>query len=174
MVFRRWIDYDIDGDWDLLLSVSDKSSNSITKLYENIDGNLTENTEVILPTNIDNYSWAYYDNDGDYDILVSIKFDVSSYNTKLYKNAGNGFTEDTDYAIPGVTGNAQWRDYDNNGDLDILLSSKIYTNTGTGFVEEIDLTLEETANNLWIDYESDGDLDILINGYQSDSFAPGS
>ncbi|NES07447.1 MAG: hypothetical protein F6K22_34425, partial [Okeania sp. SIO2F4] len=131
--------------------------------------------KVLLPTNINNYSLADYDNDGDSDILVSIKSDVLSYNTKLYENTGNSFTEDTDYTIPGVTDNAQWGDYDNDGDLDILLSSKVYTNTGTGFVEEIDVTLEETANNLWIDYESDGDLDILINnGYQSDIFPRGS
>ncbi|NES07627.1 MAG: VCBS repeat-containing protein, partial [Okeania sp. SIO2F4] len=84
--FHSWIDYDIDGDWDLLLTGNDNSSNSITKLYENIDGNLTENTKVLLPTNINNYSLADYDNDGDSDILVSIKSDVLSYNTKLYEN----------------------------------------------------------------------------------------
>ncbi|TAF68473.1 MAG: VCBS repeat-containing protein, partial [Oscillatoriales cyanobacterium] len=47
---------------------------------------------------------------------------VSGKITKLFRNTGSGFTEDTTAVLPGVSdGSAAWGDYDNDGDLDILL-----------------------------------------------------
>ncbi len=68
-----------------------------------------------------------------------------------------------------------WGDYDNDGDLDILLTgiggsteiSKIYTNTAGIFTELATANLTEVTDSAvaWGDYDNDGDLDILLTGY---------
>ena len=85
-------------------------------------------------------AWGDYDNDGDLDILLTgvIVQDIIS---KIYRNNGdNTFTEQTGIVLAGVyDGSVAWGDYDNDGDLDILLTgainfwnhiSKIYRNNG--------------------------------------------
>lgn len=183
---HSWIDYDNDGDLDLFLTgsrdISPFITNYTTKLYENTGGSFSENTNVILPTEIGNHSWEDYDNDGDSDLLVSISSIPSSYHTtKLYENTGNGFTENSDYAIPNVVGDVTWVDYDEDGDQDVFIDGydysysevfdiyminsrikKLYTNTGTGFTEDTSIDLSEAVDIAWVDYDNDEDLDILV------------
>jgi hypothetical protein len=73
--------------------------------------------------------------------------------SKIYKNNGDGtFTEQTSISLTGVSGSSvAWGDYDNDGDLDILLTgnnssnvpvSKIYKNNGDGtFTEQTSISL---------------------------------
>jgi hypothetical protein len=70
-----------------------------------------------------------------------------------------------------ANGATAWGDYDNDGDLDVLLTgvktfsvvSKIYRNNAGQF-EDINASLAGFANGTaeWGDYDNDGDLDILI------------
>ena len=73
-----------------------------------------------------------------------------------------------------------WGDYDNDGDLDILLTgyegsfpsgseiSRVYKNTSGTFSDiSAGLTGVWLSSVAWGDYDNDGDLDILLAGYSS-------
>ncbi len=174
----KWGDYDNDGDLDILLTGS-TSTGGISKIYRNNgDNTFTEQTSIAL-TGVYSGSakWGDYDNDGDLDILLT-GFSNSGRVSKIYRNNGdNTFTEQTSIALTGVLdASIAWGDYDNDGDLDILLTgststggiSKIYRNNGDNtFTEQtsIALTGVYSGSAKWGDYDNDGDLDILLTGY---------
>ena len=91
---------------------------------------------------------------------------------------GQSFTEQTGIALTGVYySSVAWGDYDNDSDLDILLTgydlttetglSKIYRNDGNDtFVEQAGIALTPVWNSAvaWGDYDNDGNLDIVLTG----------
>ena len=174
-------DYNNDGYIDILLT-----GNNISKIYRN-NGNFTftEQTGISLPDiRYSTASWGDYDNDGYLDILLT--GDASSdIISKIYRNNGNNtFTEQNQISLTGVQyGSVAWGDYDNDGDLDILLTgelhnitfSKIYRNDGSNTFSEqtkINLTGVKYSSVSWADYDNDGDLDILLTGDESGSSNP--
>jgi hypothetical protein len=173
-----WGDYDNDGDLDILLTGDKSFNNPISKIYKNNGNNtFTEQTGISL-TGVSNSSvaWGDYDNDGDLDILLTGQ--LATYDreiSKIYKNNGNNtFTDQTGILLPGVyDGSVAWGDYDNDGDLDFLLTghgtSKIYKNNGDNtFTEQTDISLTgvlHSSSFAWGDYDNDGDLDILLTGW---------
>ncbi|MDM3863261.1 MAG: VCBS repeat-containing protein, partial [Aphanizomenon gracile PMC644.10] len=93
-------------------------------------------------------AWADYNGDGKQDFLLT-GFGLGNI-SKLYKNTGNGFTEDTTVSLPGVqNGSVAWADYNGDGKQDLLLTgvtssgyiSKLYKNTGNGFTEDTTVSL---------------------------------
>ena len=65
--------------------------------------------------------WGDYDNDGDLDLLITGRDKSVTYYSKIYENQNNTFV-DIYASIDRVAyGNTSWGDYDNDGDLDILL-----------------------------------------------------
>jgi predicted nucleotidyltransferase len=171
-------DYDNDGDLDILLTGS-SDSGRIAKVYRNIGGNFNEDTGISL-TGVSYSSVAFgdYDNDGDLDILLTGSSDNGPI-AKVYRNTGGSFTEDNGFSLPGVVDSSvAFGDYDNDGDLDILLTghtgsgyiAKVYRNTGGSFTEDayISLTGVYISSVAFGDYDNDGDIDILITG-ESDS-----
>jgi photosystem II stability/assembly factor-like uncharacterized protein len=195
-----WVDFDNDADLDLLIpSVFDFDSLAFkTSLMRNdgLNGSngflFTEVSSVFAPTKHASSSWADFDNDADLDLLlVNMVPNTEEGFIKRYRNEGNGtFTEQN--ILDSLTvehGDIQWGDYDNDGDLDILvagnlndgngnysLSLRIYTNENDTFspLEVIPDVFSEgwfdlTAST-WADYDSDGDMDILLAGnYNSGS-----
>ncbi|CAD5914359.1 Extracellular matrix protein 3 [Planktothrix agardhii] len=172
-----WADYNGDGKPDLLLTGS-SSSGSISKLYKNTGSGFTEDTSVSLPgVNLSSVAWADYNGDGKPDFLLT-GYDGNSYNyiSKLYKNTGSGFSEDTSVSLPAV-GNSSvaWTDYNGDGKTDFLLTgednsyneiSKLYKNTGSGFSEDTSVSLPAVGNSsvAWTDYNGDGKTDFLLTG----------
>jgi predicted nucleotidyltransferase len=171
-------DYDNDGDLDILLT-GYSDSGIIAKVYRNTGGSFSEDTGISL-TGVVNSSVAFgdYDNDGDLDILLT-GYSSSGNIAKVYRNTGGSFSEDTGIKLTGVkSGSAVFGDYDNDGDLDILLTgssdsvyiAKVYRNTGGSFSEDTDISLTGVrySSVAFGDYDNDGDLDILLTG-DSDS-----
>jgi hypothetical protein len=173
----QWGDYDNDGDLDILLT-GNTNTGWVSKIYRNDRNNIfTEQTSITLTVvSYSSVQWGDYDNDGDLDILLTGNSN-SGYISKIYRNDGNNvFSEQSSIALTGVyNGSVAWGDYDNDGDLDILLSggsnsgyiSKIYRNDGNNtFAEQNSILLTGVTNSAvqWGDYDNDGDLDILLSG----------
>ncbi len=196
-----WVDYDNDGDLDLLIpSVFDDSTFSYrTSLMRNDGPNGTgglifsEADSVFAPTSHAQSAWADFDGDQDLDLLlINVAPLTGEGFIRRYRNEGNGlFTgEDILGTLSIESGEAQWGDYDGDGDLDILVAGnireidstytpmvlRIYRNDSESYVpvDVIDCIPCEGWFDLtaatWADYDSDGDMDILLAGnYNSGS-----
>ena len=195
-----WVDFDNDADYDLLIpSVFDFNTFSFrTALMRNdgLNGTggfiFTEVDSVFAPTRHASSMWADFDNDTDLDLLLvnMVPNTDESFITR-YRNDGNDsfVGEDVLDSLTIEHGEAQWGDYDADGDLDILvagnlndangnytLALRIYQNNNETYVpiEVISCVpcegwFDLTAST-WADYDSDGDMDILLAGnYNSGS-----
>ncbi|ETR65329.1 MAG: hypothetical protein OMM_06081 [Candidatus Magnetoglobus multicellularis str. Araruama] len=118
-------DIDNDGDLDLLLTGDIAVYSRISKLYRNTNGNFIEDTGNSLPPILEGaVAFGDYDNDDDLDILITGDAG-SEIIAKVYQNTAGNFSEDTNIELSGVVyGTAIFGDYDNDGDLDILISGQ--------------------------------------------------
>jgi hypothetical protein len=172
-----FVDYDNDGDLDILITGYD-GSERFAIIYQNTGGSFSEATDINL-TGVDygKASFGDYDNDGDLDILIS-GYDGINRIAKVYQNTGGSFSLEAGINLVGTnSGSSFFFDYDNDGDLDILINGKtgnftgdqisiIYRNTGGNFIEDTSIDLPDTQQNpaAFGDYDNDGDLDILLTG----------
>jgi len=192
-------DVDADGDLDLLIAgyfvvYPDTSGQGSVEdrltLYRN-DG-AAGSEWALTPVAVDaagNYftaadlAWGDYDNDGDPDVVVA-----AAGATKLYRNdAGTlvptatdlpAYYEDSDFSTLDLR-SVSWADFDNDGDLDLLLPSTagefeylptaILRNDGAGAGDawtftDIGAGLPPASNavSAWADMEGDGDLDLML------------
>jgi len=128
-------------------------------------------------------SWADIDNDGDLDFIVFGMTDTGTNVTTLYENKGNDeFTELENTGIEGLsTGSCAWGDYDNDGDVDLLIQganndimpfTTIYKNNGNGNFEDINPGLDQVynGNERWVDIDNDGYLDIYSAGFNNTDY----
>lgn len=146
------------------------------------DGTFTENASGISVYVNNSYkfgsAWGDYDNDGDMDLFAP---DARSGNAgSLWRNDGGMFTNVASSA--GIASTAAmraacWGDYDNDGDLDLYVTTAagtanlLYTNNGDGT-----FTLDDLGAGLTDDYEdaafgdfdNDGDLDIALTRRDGD------
>ena len=186
-----WGDYDNDGDLDFVISGASSGdyNDLVTKIYRNNGSDtFTEETQAILAgVYFSSVVWGDYDNDGNLDILLTGATGsdpVFNPVSKIYRNNGNNtFTEQTQISLTGVlAGSATWGDFDNDGDLDILLSGsidypynskgifKIYRNGGNNtFTEQTQIQSPQTSWSFsdWGDFDNDGDLDFLLTTFGS-------
>ena len=99
-----WADYNGDGKQDFLLTGRDNSFNPISKLYQNTGSGFIEDTSISLPgVGYSSVAWSDYNGDGRQDFLLTGSSDSDGNEiSKLYKNAGNGFSEDATISLPSV------------------------------------------------------------------------
>jgi hypothetical protein len=168
-------DYNNDNRLDVI--ITGRNSGNFTKIYKNNgDGTYSEQTNVFLSGGEDGkLNWGDYDNDGFLDLII-VGQDSDCF-TKIYKNNGdNSFTEQTEIQLPKLKkAAAEWGDYDNDGDLDFILSGQdsaglgvsiIYKNTNHSFIKQSQIELMGLYNGSvkWEDYNKDKKLDLLITG----------
>lgn len=191
-------DYDLDGDLDVyvvnMLRHDPANPATWNRLYRNNgDGTFADQTVESGATaasvtggdrrgmgNKFGAAWGDYDNDGDPDLfLTHVGPEI------LYRNNGDGtFTDVTAQAgVAGVTNAFEssspvWLDYDNDGDLDIYVSTWIgpnilYENNADGTFRDVSAAtgLDDDAftwSTIPYDVNLDGLLDLyLVNDYGS-------
>jgi len=118
--------------------------------------------------------------DGTLDILVS-SWDPA-IDAKFFENDGNGKFTLRDAGLSGIKGglNLKQADYDNDGDLDVLVlrggwmgargmhPNSLLQNDGEGNFVDVTFAVGlaepayPTQTAEWVDYDLDGDLDLLI------------
>jgi hypothetical protein len=128
-------------------------------------------------------AWGDYDNDGDLDLAIA-GYSGGALISKIYRNDNGSFTDiAADLAGVGNSGRKPalaWGDYDNDGDLDLVIAgwgtitqiTKIYRNDNGTFNDSGINNLKGVTNGAvaWGDYDNDGDLDLALLGYSSEGF----
>ncbi len=174
-----FVDFDNDG-WDDLSFASGNGQN--LRFYKNNAGTFTS-VALIGPVmhETKQINWVDIDNDGDKDLFVG----SATSGNKLYENLGNlnfqDITSTSGFPLVNIyTNGACWADYDNDGYLDVFLSSKgattdiiipnfLYRNNGDGTFSDvstaagIDADSHQTFCSVWIDINNDGWQDIYTS-----------
>ena len=170
-----WGDYDNDGDLDLVVAGDDATGAQRTTLYRNDGGVFVDANAGLLGVDSASLAWGDYDNDGDLDLALSGYTGPGESRARLYRNDGGAFVAMDAGLVQAGDGTVAWGDYDNDGDLDLLVSgsvggatdaTRLYRNNGNGtFTENAVAALKDIYGAAaWGDYDNDGDLDILLSG----------
>lgn len=175
-----WADYNLDGKPDVFIVGENPLGKHTAKLYKN---NNRSNNFISITTPIPgvvdgSVEWGDYDGDGDKDLLITGETNTGLISA-IYKNNRNNKFVKIKSGFPGLHfGTGKFADYDNDGDLDVILSgsdsagrviTEIYMNIKGKFVKTgmgiVPLKMSDIA---WGDYDNDGDLDFVINGETHD------
>ncbi len=181
--WSNWVDYDNDGDIDFFGVTSPFGANARPEVLFQNQGNgnflrITNHVLVKEPTPNIMAGWADYDNDGDLDVVLPYHETLLS---AFYRNVGGGQFE-IDPAGPPLDKSKgplcpSWGDYDNDGDLDLLVTHdfdrcRLFNNDGTGKLTEVwvggPTRQQRTYHGSWVDYDNDGFLDLLAQQFVGD------
>ena len=164
----NWVDYDNDGDMDLYVLNTfnyDPSESVSGALFEN-KGDLVFEKHIIEPAGYRDANrissvWGDLDNDADLDLYITIeKNDFNGHaspikHNLLMQNNGDGtFSEITVGTLAEESAHtATLEDYDNDGDLDVLLVRFSWANNGNNT-----LCMNGGNDNSWLILTCEGTL----------------
>jgi hypothetical protein len=183
----KWVDFNQDGRLDLFVNCLDRGNVAGAygkQLYAQTSEGRLENVAarvgLDLPEQeLNDLAWLDVDNDGDMDLVTHENTGVHVYRQRdgrfQQEFMHRGKFERGD--IPGLKGDTfdYWQfdgkmafgDLDNDGDLDVFVSSKkanaLLVNQGGGF-QPADLGERglpaSSVSAVWVDYDNDGRLDL--------------
>lgn len=183
-----WNDYNNDGTLDLAITgISFDLGGTATRLFKNDPpGILTQDlTQNIQPVWGGSMIWADYNNDGALDYILSGMAGLTPTTYLYYWDENSrSFELDNSQDLTQVWGGSQivdWVDYDNDGDLDLIMGGclaqdcsnqpvlDIYQNNSSVFVAD---TLQDIAPMLGgvvssVDFNRDGYMDLFAAGFDS-------
>jgi|GEM_PF-4186532 len=172
----EWVDYNQDGLQDLSVAGRDEGTQPaqpVVKLYTNLgDGQFEEHAKTLSAQLQSTLAWADFNNDTLPDLLVT-----GNDSSVVYKNTGNGgLVLLNNQSLDGIQADlAEWGDFDNDGDQDIVLAGLsgtprciFYEYTGDDTFQK--RTPDALETGMYFggvaagDYDSDGDIDIIATG----------
>lgn len=180
-----WVDYNNDGFLDLAVTGTTDGlpAGASTIIYRNNGQGILEDSGI---RNIPGFyngaiDFGDFDNDGDSDLafIGTTNGFSTGVTTQVYRNKGNGTFENSNIATFKAVawGSVNWGDFDNDSDLDLLITgwdstqavTKIYRNDLVAdsiiFVDiNSNIAQSNEGEALWGDYDGDGNLDILLTG----------
>ncbi|MBI9035064.1 MAG: VCBS repeat-containing protein [Bacteroidales bacterium] len=174
-------DYDNDGDLDFIVAGEDVSGNPTTILYRNNRNNsFTRMNIPFIGVKKGSVCFGDYDRDGNPDVAICGEMATGQLITKIYQNQKNNFRAINAEIIGVKEGALDWGDYDNDGDLDLLIcgetntakaTTRIYRNDGRNTFQNISAPLSgvKLADANWGDFDHDGLLDIVLSGESNDN-----
>jgi hypothetical protein len=171
-----WGDFDNDGDLDIVILGQTSSGTNYSRIYRNDGANVFTDIGAGLSGLYEgSVKWGDYNSDGYLDLVITGRSSQYTTSTKIYRNNKNGtFTDINAGMVQLGDSSSDWGDYDNDGDLDLLITGYdssnlkhtiIYRNDGgvfTKIVTGMQNVSESTA--VFGDYDNDGDLDVALCG----------
>ena len=116
--------------------------------------------------------WGDYDGDGDLDLAILGQNRSGDAQSLLYINESGTLAVEADAGLsPLRNGDVDWGDYDNDGDLDLLLTGEdsvenreasLYESNG-GDLDILRFPAVSKSAADWGAYDNDGDLDLDVN-----------
>lgn len=118
-----WGDYDNDGDLDFAIIGETQGNSYVSRLYRNDkNGYFSLAFPNFINVRSGSVDWGDFDHDGDLDLLLTGE-SVNGPVSKVYRNDRNEWFTDIHADIIGLyMSDGHWGDYDNDGDLDVLVS----------------------------------------------------
>ncbi|HKK10721.1 MAG TPA: VCBS repeat-containing protein, partial [Bacteroidales bacterium] len=150
----KFADFNRDGNQDIAICGKDANEEVHTLVYAG-DGKGGFESVRIPAVGVHNgeLAWGDYDNDGDYDLFVTGQQSNGKGFTGLYVFNGTAFGKLNIEMPARKFSSADWGDYDNDGDLDIVLNGegdnqsvtlRILNNMGGNQFMNINLSLPGT------------------------------
>lgn len=129
-------------------------------------------------------SWGDYDNDGRIDLIVINRGTVDGHLFMYHNDGAGNFSRVLTGPIAADSAlytTATWGDYDNDGKLDLFLSTfnnennLLYHNEGSGVFTKVTsgvIVNDGGASNnaSWVDFNNDGKLDMCVTNYGQKRF----
>lgn len=140
-------DYNSDGYMDVILTGYNEFLRDTTILYKNVEGNLTGVLNSGLNGHVSgSVQWGDYDNDGDLDLLFNGESSGDWPFEIMINDGDDRFTHLTEDNFKNLSnGSAAWGDYDNDGDLDIVVTGFEEPNNPELIIYRNDITASNTA-----------------------------
>ncbi|MBN2858474.1 MAG: VCBS repeat-containing protein, partial [Candidatus Delongbacteria bacterium] len=173
-----WGDYDNDGDLDIALCGMELPGHNYSIIYRNDSGGVFTDIGAGLDSVYSGcVKWGDYDADSDLDLLLSGSKSYSVGISKIYRNDSGIFTDIAAPLPQARNSSCDWGDYDNDGDLDVLVSGlyipiSVFRNDSGSFVNiSAGLRSSSFSKVMWADLDNDGDLDIFVSDENNDGYA---
>jgi hypothetical protein len=165
-------DYDLDGDMDFMIC-GKLQGVPTTRIYENRNGEFFYSDYNLTGVYNGTIAWGDYDSDGSPEVLVCGDDDSNDYFMQIYTFNEDHFEATGPPRSGFISADAQWTDYDNDGDADLIIcgqsaygrATTLFQNNA-GVLTEVDARLPGViyGSVAWGDFDADGDPDLLVTG----------